>query len=60
MKNFPTFKKNDHELLIVNKEKYLGTFITFDCSDDEDVTRQMRSIYSRDNACSRNCKHCSE
>ena len=31
-------------------EQYLGALITDECSEDEDVIRQMRSIYARDNA----------
>ncbi len=50
----------DNEIKVVSKEEYLGVFLTDDCSDDEDVTRQMRSIYARGNALIRNFKHCSD
>ena len=38
----------DHEI-IVSEEKYVGAFKTDDCSDDDNVIRQMRSMYDRDN-----------
>jgi len=57
---FPKMFVYDNEVKVVSKEKYLGVFITDDCNDDEDMTRQMRSIYARGNALIRNFKHCSE
>ena len=48
---------NDHEIITVSNEKYLATLITDDCSDDEDVIRQMRTIYASGDALIRTCKH---
>ena len=42
-----------------NKVKYIGVFIISDLSDNIDMTRQMRSLYSRANILLRNFNKCS-
>ena len=56
----PAFSLRDKVLWVVNKEKYLGFVVSDDCKDDNDITRQMRSLYSRGNMIVKNFKHCSE
>ena len=57
---FPKMFINDNVINVVSKEKYLGAFISDSNCDDDDLIRQMRSIYARGNALIRNFKHCSE
>ena len=47
-------------LKFVSVHKYLGCFITDDLSDDFDIERQMRYIYSTGNSIVRNFKHCTD
>ena len=42
-----------------NKVKYLGIFISWDLSDNIDMTRQMRSLYARANILLRKFNKCS-
>lgn len=55
---FPGVYLNDSDIQVVNKEKYLGAFILDNAMDDEDMCRQMRSIYARGNALIKNFKNC--
>jgi len=43
---FPKMYLNGEVVKVINKEKYLGVFIVDDLSDDDDIMRQMRSIYA--------------
>ena len=56
----PAFSLRDKVLRVVTEEKYLGFVVSDDCKDDNDITRQMRSLYSRGNMIVKNFKHCSE
>jgi len=56
---FPKVYLNGEVVKVVNKEKYLGAFIVDDLSDDDDIMRQMRSIYAHGNILIRNFKNCS-
>ena len=62
MKNlyFPTLYLLGKPVKVVTSEKYLGAFISDDLSDDEDIIRQMRSIYARGNVLIRNFIHCTD
>ena len=55
---FPKLYLEDKVITCVEKEKYLGCFITDDLSDDDDLQRQMCSIYARGNVLIRNFKNC--
>ena len=43
----------------VSQHKYLGVFICCDMKDDEDITRQIKSVYARGNILVKHFKHCS-
>lgn len=57
---FPTLYLNGQVVKVVNKEKYLGAFIVENGTDDEDINRQIRSIYAHGNTLIRNFKNCSD
>jgi len=57
---FPKIYLNNNVVKIVSKEKYLGAFIVDDGSDDEDLVRQMRSIYAKGNVLIKNFKCCTD
>ena len=57
---FPRLYLNNERVKVVTKEKYLGAFIVEDGSDDEDINRQLRSIYAHGNVLIRNFKKCSD
>ena len=52
--NVPILTINSHELSFVNKYKYPGIITLNTFMDDEDISRQMRSLYIRGNLLSRN------
>ena len=56
----PNFTLNDNVIDFVDHEKYLGVINSSNCKDDDDLNRQMRSLYGRGNALVRNFKHCSD
>ena len=56
----PNFTLNDNVIDLVDHEKYLGVINSSNCKDDDDLNRQMRSLYGRGNALVRNFKHCSD
>ena len=58
--NIPILTINSHELSFVNKYKYLGIITLNTFMDDEDISRQMRSLYIRGNLLSRNFGFCSD
>ena len=43
----------------VSQHKYLGVFICCDMKDDEDINRQIKSVYARGNILVKHFKHCS-
>ena len=57
---FPKLYLLDKVVQVVDSEKYLGSFICSDLSDDDDILRQMRSIYGRGNVLIRNFRNCSD
>jgi exonuclease III len=46
-------------LKFVHENKYLGVFICADCTDDVDVTRQMKSLYRNGNLLTKRFMPCS-
>ncbi len=57
---FPKLYLDNKVISCVNKEKYLGCFITENLSDDDDLQRQMCSIYARGNSLIRNFRKCTD
>ena len=55
----PKVLLNDSYLKWVSQHKYLGVYISDDMSDDYDLRRHMKSIYSKGNAIIRKFRHCS-
>ena len=56
----PDFKMNDCILKVVQSEKYLGYYITTDCSDNESIISVIKGLYARGNMLKRNFSHCTE
>ena len=56
----PNFILDDKALKYVDKEKYLGIIMSENCKSENDMHRQMRSIYGRGNMVIRNFKQCSD
>ena len=56
----PKFTLNGRSLRQVSEEKYLGCIMSDDFSDDLDLSRQMRAIYTRGNMLIKNFKSCSD
>ena len=54
----PNFTLNDNVIDFVDHEKYLAVINSSNCKDDDDLNRQMRSLYGRGNALVRNFKQC--
>jgi len=46
---FPAFTLCDSPLLFVNKFKYLGHIIDHSFSDDSDINRDIRTLFTRTN-----------
>ena len=61
MKNvfIPNMYLNGKVLKCVTEQKYLGIFITSEFSDNRDITRQIRSTYSRGNVLISKFRKCS-
>ena len=57
--NMPDIYLNGMKLSFVNSYKYLGVFILSSCMDDDDIKRQMRSLYIRGNFLFRKFAYCS-
>ena len=55
----PVFKLNGKELEVVNTQKYLGVFITDNLKDDNDMCRQVKSVYAKGNILVRKFYKCS-
>ena len=45
----PVFKLDGKELEVVYTQKYLGVFITDNLKDDNDMCRQIKSVYAKGN-----------
>ena len=50
----PNFTLNENVIDYVDHEKYLGVINSSNCKDDDDLNRQMRSLYGIGNALVRN------
>ena len=57
--NSPIISLNLQKKLFVPKFKYLGSFITQDNSDDENMRRQIGNCYARSNGIIKNLYDCS-
>ncbi len=55
----PTFRLDNKEIKCIKKHKYLGCIIREDMSDDDDIRRQMRSVYAKGNGVINKFKLCS-
>ena len=57
--SFPVFKLGDSDLQFVKSFKYLGHIICHSFSDDDDVKREIRNMYTRTNILIRRYSRCS-
>ena len=56
---FPTFMLSGICLQTINEFKYLGHVVNNDCTDDNDIKREMRNLYARTNILNRRFSSCS-
>jgi hypothetical protein len=56
---FPCFAINGFPLQFVQKFKYLGHIINVDCSDNQDIDREIRNLFMRSNILIRRYSKCS-
>jgi len=56
---FPQFQLNGMALRFVSEFKYLGHIINNNLSDDDDIRREMRSMFMRSNILLRRHSKCS-
>ena len=56
---FPAFLLSGQYLQIVDKFKYLGHIVHHDSTDDNDIMREIRNLYSRINILNRRFQRCS-
>jgi exonuclease III len=56
----PEFELCGNVIPIVSKVKYLGVFITDELQDDDDISREISSIYVRGNMLIKCFRHCTE
>ena len=56
----PTFYLNGKSLAVTQQQKYLGVIVTDDLSDDLDIQRQLKAIYSRGNMLIKKFHKCSD
>ena len=56
---FPLLKVGDNALQYVSKFKYLGHIISHNLSDDDDIQREIRSMFTRCNLLIRKFSNCS-
>ena len=54
----PLFYLNGNKIVHVNKEKYLGYVICDNNTDDDDMQREIRSIFAKVNTLCRNFREC--
>ena len=53
----PEIYLQEQLMTFVDHEKYLGVVMSDNCTNDRDITRQMRALYARGNLSIRNFKH---
>jgi len=58
--NFPSFKIGSYDLQFVSHFKYLGHSITSSLSDNDDIQREIRSMFVRCNLLIRRFSNCSK
>ena len=58
--NFPSFKIGSYDLQFVSHFKYSGHSITSSLSDDDDIQREIRSMFVRCNLLIRRFPNCSK
>ena len=58
--NYPSFKIGSNDLQFVSHFKYLGHSITSSLSDDDDIQREIRSMFVRCNLLTRRFYNCSK
>ena len=56
----PLFFLNGNKIVHVNKEKYLGYVICDNNTDDDDMQREIRSIFAKVNTLCRNFRECDD
>ena len=56
---FPCFALNGFPLHFVKEFKYLGHIINMDCSDNQDIDREIRNLFMRSNILIRRYSKCS-
>ena len=56
----PKFQLDCEKLKYVTVHKYLGCFIHNQLCDNDDIKRQMRSTYARDNLIIKRFRHCTD
>jgi len=56
----PVFYLNGQAIEVVQKHKYLGVILCEDRCDDIDISRQVRSMYSRGNSILKHFRSCSQ
>ena len=56
--DLPLLYLDKNVLTWVPQHKYLGAIINSKCTDDEDINRQIRAIYTHGNVLVRNFSHC--
>jgi len=57
--NFPAFTAGDEKLKFVDRFKYLGSIITKDLKDDDDIERELKCLFTRCNVLISCFKYCS-
>lgn len=57
---FPSFYLNGKVLKYTSCHKYLGVLISDDCSDDQDIKRQLKALYVRGNMLCHKFRYCSD
>ena len=57
--SFPAFTVSGCQLKFVNQFKYLGHIIDNTFSDDSDIIREIKNLFTRTNVLCRRFKHCS-
>ena len=57
--SFPAFTLGGCQLEFVTKFKYLGHIIDSTCSDDFDISREVKNLFTRTNVLCRRFKRCS-
>ena len=56
---FPAFMLSGQCLQFINEFKYLGHILNNNCTDDNDIKREIRNLYARTNVLNRRFSRCS-